>query len=176
MALISRDERAYSLYKDYFPKAHNGIDCGFFLAEAFKPCRLKTEEFVIFSFDSMKEPKIEEKRRIIRVHHKCMGKLSRKWFVHKDTLISDIPDDYFHLYANASAVYTDRVHACIAALSFDKYARIYSNSPRAVLFERVGGGEIWQKLVRIDQKQLEIEKANQISILRDIFQAVKKIY
>jgi superfamily II DNA/RNA helicase len=86
----------------------------------------------------------------------------------ESVLISDIPDDYLNLYANAYAVYTDRVHACIATLSFGNLARLYSSSHRNSLFEKVGAEEIEKRLVKLDQDRLNIEKEKHLSFLREI--------
>jgi hypothetical protein len=93
--------------------------------------------------------------------------VTNRYFRHKDTLISDIPDDYLNLYANAYATYSDRIHACIATLSFGNLAKLYSTTHRASAFERVGVGEIKKKLVKLDQDKLNIEKEKQISFLRE---------
>jgi len=191
---ISRDEIAYNNYKDYFPKSYNGIDCAFFLSNSFIPAKLLIEDYVVYNFDRIKEPKIENKknRKIIRTHHSCfeffpnvftnrgitLNLRTRRPFIkilkhnmkHKDTLISDILDDYLILYANAYATYSDRVHACIATLSFGNFARLFSTPPSARLFERVRAGEITEKLVKLDQNKMVVEKEEQISFLREIFE------
>ena len=167
---ISRDEAAFESYKDLSPLSYNGIDCAFFLKEAFLPAPLRTKEYVVYNFDSMREPRIESDKKVIRTHH-SIDKSGRsiKYSIKRDTLISDIPDDYLNLYAHAHAVYSDRVHACIAALSFGNSARLYSTTPRAYLFERVGAGEIKDKLVKLDGDRLRLEKEKQIEFLRRIF-------
>ena len=195
---ISRDEISYNNYKDCFPNSYNGIDCAFFLSEAFNPASLKIKDYVVYNFDSIEEPKIEEhNKKIIRAHHSCFRlfpttvtnreailtigarkpfikiikhNVTNRYFRHKDTLISDIPDDYLNLYANAYATYSDRIHACIATLSFGNLAKLYSTTHRASAFERVGAGEIKKKLVKLDQDKLNIEKEKQISFLREIFE------
>lgn len=195
---ISRDEISYNNYRDCSPKSYNGIDCAFFLSEAFNPAHLTIEDYVVYNFDSMEEPKIEEhNKKIIMAHHSYFQlfptiatnketiltigtrfpfikiikyNASRRYFKHKGTLISDIPDDYLNLYANAYATYSDRVHACIATLSFGNFARLYSTTQRASVFERVGAGEIKEKLVKLDQDKINIDKEKQISFLREIFE------
>lgn len=85
-------------------------------------------------------------------------------------LVSDIPDDYLNLYANASAVYSDRVHACVAALSFGKAARLYSTSPRAALFDRLGVGGIRTALVTLSSQRLDLERRGHIAFLRSVLE------
>jgi hypothetical protein len=134
---ISRDETTFENFKDCFSKSYNGIDCAFFLSNSFKNVPLTIKDYVVYSFDSMKEPIIENTHKIIRTRHTIrdfssvqptnflafgtrkpfvsIGKrasiLKRANFESKEVLISDIPDDYLNLYANAYAVYSDRVHA-----------------------------------------------------------------
>jgi hypothetical protein len=167
--LVSRDTVSHDNFKDCCPKTYNGVDCAFFLAEAFKPASLTIKDYVVYAFDAIKEPRIENEKRIIRVHHEYFKKLPKKWLKHQDTLISDIPEDYLNLYANAYATYSDRVHACIAALSFGNFARLYSKTERALLFDRVGLGQIQEKLTQVDMKKLKDDKEKQIAFLREIF-------
>ncbi len=194
-AFISRDTYTYENFKNFFPKAYNGIDCAFFLSDAFNPASLMVKDYVVYTFDSIKEPKIQNSKRIIRAHHSCNrlfplafgnGRIALTFGTEKPfvairtnygygkpeldnscVLISDIPDDYLHLYANAYAVYADRVHACIAALSFGNLARLYSSTPRSHLFERVGAGEITKRPVKLDLKKLAAEKEKQIIFLKE---------
>ena len=180
---ISRDETAFRAYKDCAAKAYNGIDCAFFLAEAFKPAQLRLDAYDVFTFDSMKAPVIQTDKRIIRAHHAGDRSVMNNILTRNENndktktlrgfrsnaplvLASDIPDDYLHIYANAAAVYSDRVHACVAALAFGKPARLYSSSPRAVLFERLGAKDILNTVVRVDQQKLAFEKEQQLSFLK----------
>jgi len=194
---ISRDEVTYNNYKDCFPRSHNGIDCAFFLSKVFNPAPLKIKDYVVYNFDHMEEPKIEEhNKKIIRTHHSCYKffpktytaggihlflstrmpfikiikhNTNNRYFKYKDTLISDITDDYLNLYANSYSVYSDRVHACIATLSFGKSARLYSSTPRSYIFDRVGCGEIRDKLVKLDMDKLNIEQEKHIAFLGELF-------
>jgi hypothetical protein len=194
---ISRDETTFENFKDCFSKSYNGIDCAFFLSNAFKHAPLAIKDYVVYTFCSMKEPKIENTRKIIRVNHhygnfhhfystnttnilafgtkkpyirigKDANKLNRATFESKELMISDIPDDYLNLYANAYAVYSDMMHACIATLSFGNFARYYRNTPRFRVLQRVGAGEIRKKLVKLDQDKINREKENQLSFLREV--------
>jgi len=191
---ISRDRFAYQSYKDCCSNSFDGIDCAFFLPEAFHPAPLSFEEFVVFNFDYIKEPDIPvNNKRIIRSHHDSyryfpdsiranstfLGfdrkipfmHISSPWsgginFKHSDVLISDLPDDYLNLYANASAVYSDRVHTCVATLAFGNLARLYTDTRRATLFERVGITGIKDKLEKLDLETLKTDKDSQISFLK----------
>lgn len=197
---ISRDEESFRHFKDLFPQAYSGIDCAFFLGDSFKKLPLVTKSFVTYCFDALPEPNIDQPNpNIIRPHHECtevlhkpgttcrfLFALTKKWpFIHRvkftnkhdrylseqNVLISDIPDDYLHLYANASATHSDRVHACIATLAFGNAARLYSKTPRAHLFDRVGASAVRERLVRLDMEKLKDEKNRQIQTLKNIFES-----
>jgi hypothetical protein len=180
---VSRDEVSYEKYKDCFPRSHNGIDCAFFLSESFKPASLHLRDYVIFNFDSMPEPAIEiGNRKVIRTSHSCtayvperrshrLAPFKRTPRIRKtDILMSDIPDDYLNLYANASVVYTDRVHASIATLAFGNGVRLYSTTPRAYLFEKVGAGDIRHSIVKLNRDLIQSEKEQHLSFLRRLFE------
>jgi hypothetical protein len=194
---ISRDEYTFESFKDCFGKSYNRIDYDFFLSDAFKSAPFRINDYSVYTFDSIKEPQIENKRKIIRAHHSCSSFFStpeenlfyinrhkrvariakragflslteRVELLTPNTLISDMPEDYLNLYANCYSVYSDRVHACVAALSFGKYARLYSTSPRGALFGRVGADKINQRLVKLDLERLDREKRLQLSFLSSI--------
>lgn len=94
-----------------------------------------------------------------------------KYYHRENMMISDVPEDYLHLFANTHSTYSDRVHACIPTLSFGNWARLYTKSPRAYLFDRAGVGEVKNKLVKLDQEKMRKEKEDQIAYLRSIFQS-----
>ena len=191
-ALISRDEKAFKNYCDLVEHSYNGIDCAFFLNDAFIPAKLDLSEYVVFSFDNMAEPNIEleVKEKIIRTHHAPWRFLSNQIFsktdlkiflgsikhhqrniIKKNDMLSDLPDDYLNLYANCKATYSDRVHACVAALSFGNSARLYSKSARSFLLDRIGLSSIRDNLVSLDRKQIEKEKKKQIDFLNEILKS-----
>jgi hypothetical protein len=195
---IARDKESYENYKDLFPVSYCGIDCAFFLGDFFQKLPLSIKDFVVYNFDRVSEPVIDQpNKNIIRTHHSCTEVLAppginrtylfallprwpfiervrfnnpRTRFLSQDnTMISDMPEDYLHLYANVSAVYTERVHACISTLSFGNAARLYSKSPRTYLFDRLGASAIHERLIKLDMEMLKKEKQKQLSALTDIF-------
>ena len=178
------------------------MDCVFFFGDCFKRLPLVGGAFVTYCFDDMPEPEIAHApATVIRPHHACTDVLQRRntngrwvftlakrwpfiqrvapdprperYLSEENILISDIPDDYLHLYANTSATYSDRVHACIATLAFGNAARLFLSTPRAHLFDRVGAGDITQRLVRLDMDRLRAEKARQVDALRAILEEVE---
>jgi len=152
---------------------------------------------VVYNFNKITEPEIENSERIIRTSHflipsypapthttnllaigpqkpfikigkrsnSCKPKLESK-----EIFVSDFPDDYFHLYANGSAVYSNMIHPCIATLSLGNYARIYSTDPRVSLLDRAGIGEIRKNLLNWTLIKLNMKKENQLSFLREILE------
>ena len=196
--MMTRDRESFKHFKDLAPHSYDGVDCAFFVREAFKPAKLTLKDFVVYNFDEGDEPNDIEPhgKTILRTQHACFEVLpnsfvrgrqtyfrDKKWpFLHRNNravkryygrenmMISDVPEDYLHLFANTSATYSDRVHACIPTLSFGNRAKLYTKSPRAYLFDRAGVGEVKQKLVTLDQQKMDAEKKSQIAFLKELFQ------
>lgn len=181
--MISRDLASFENYENFSSESYSGIDCAFFLPEAFSPAKLLLGNYVVSTFDDSEEPELEEKCRIIRAHHSISELLSpcrvlntriggafrvkkEKSLEERGLVVSDLPSDYLNLYANADAVYTDRVHAAIAALAFGKLAKLYSKSPRTQLFESVGASAVTKKLTSLDTDELKTLKIEQVKVLR----------
>lgn len=185
-ALITRDSMAYDAYSKYFSSSHSGIDCGFFVNEYYRPPKSK-KTYMIATFDSSKEPKIISEYPIIRAYHEPLNysyiqnvalriaiesaenilktsasKISKK----NKVLISDVITDYLFLYSNAKEVHSDRVHACVAALSYGNRAKLYSNSPRSALFEKLLEEDITKKVVSLPEEKLNEEKSKQVRALK----------
>lgn len=190
-AFISRDEQSFENYKNLAENSFNGIDCGFFINDYFAPAQLALPEYVILNFDSIPEPKLcVNDKLVIRLHHSCCGipkmllgaslkgrlvgvsllkdTLLLKRFDKPNTLISDLPYDYLNLYANTEETHSDRVHACVATLSFGHPCKLYTKSPRASLLDRIGATTIKDKLTHPDTDKIEKEKKKQIKFLSEI--------
>lgn len=183
---ISRDEKCFNHYGEIFKSSYNGIDSAFFLNSAFKPLKLNSEEYSIFCFDGMSEPNIRIKEKVVRTHHAPWKVLSNNFFSKKDLMIfaeslknsqrdlikktdmiSDLPEDYLNLYANCKNTYSDRIHACVASLAFGNSAKLYSNSNRSFLFDRIRLSKIRNELVKLNQRALNKEKKMQIKFISD---------
>ena len=175
-AFISRDEETFKNYEDLAEHSYNGIDCGFFLKDYFKPARLDLPRYIVLNFDNRPEPNLDELdfndyELIIRTHHQSsseLEKIHKDYFDRPNTLISDQPDDYLNLYANTEATFSDRVHNCVATFSFGRPCRLYSKTQRALLFDRIGAGAIRTKLTYPDTKKIENEKRKQVKFLSDL--------
>lgn len=96
--------------------------------------------------------------KIIRTCHKCNPFPKKSLYTKKGIFISDIPYSYLNIYANADVVFSDRVHACVVSLAYGKHAMLFSNSPRACLFDKFNINDLKKKPVKIDLNKLEIEK------------------
>ena len=180
-AFISRDEKSFESFEDLAEHSYNGIDCAFFVCDAFKPPTLNVPPYVVLNFDKRPEPSkeelgIENKKQIIRVHHSIWHnfaftdyfKMRKEYYFKENVMISEIPYDYLTIYANADATYSDRVHACVVSLAYGTPARLFSNTPRAYLLERIGAGKILHELTKPDKNKIKKEKEKQIIFLREV--------
>lgn len=90
----------------------------FFISDYFKTTELSLGNFDVHTFDKIIDSiKSNKNNLIIRTHHSPWY-AHRKYLKENNTLISECPDNYLNLYANAAVMYSDRVHACVAVLAF----------------------------------------------------------
>jgi len=186
VAYIARDERAYDNFKDISDFSYLGIDNAFFLADCFTPARLDTrgKKLGVKTFDLTSNRNVDFPKdyMVVSLRHRLMDVDSIKYafrhgkntfsIVGETDLISDFPDDYLHIYGNAAQTHSDRVHACVATLSFGGAARYYDKSDRSWLFERVNCGRIRNELAVLDQHYIRDEKVKQIQYLHAILQKI----
>jgi len=167
IGLITRDRETYSLYKNEANNTFDGIDCGFFVYKEFSPMRLRIPNYVVSTFDKIPEPKIDLMgRTLIRSHHTCWRPIPTNYVNQESTLISDLPEDYLNLYANADEVHSDRVHACVAALAYGRPARFYNTTPRASLFKSLEIDDINRKLITIEPELILEKQSKQLNYLK----------
>ncbi|WP_407282789.1 polysaccharide pyruvyl transferase family protein [Methanolobus sp. WCC1] len=113
-----------------------------------------------------KYPSNVEEYMLVRTIHKVVSVSKRQAFIKPNTFLSDIPYTYLNIYANSSATFSDRVHACVATLSYGNPAMLFSNTKRARLFERFTDlNDIYEKPVSINKATLETEKEMQLEFL-----------
>lgn len=180
-AFISRDKISFESFKDIAEHSYNGIDCAFFLSDYYKPLCLDIPPYIVLNFDRQIEPDmldedLGETKKILRTHHsfwhnfkpKNYPKMQKYYYQKQNTMISEIPHDYLNIYANTIATYSDRVHACVASFSYGRPARLFSSSPRSLLFDRIGANDITKKLVQPDLRTLRKEKEQQTAFLSEI--------
>jgi len=176
-AFISRDEKTFESYHDLAEHSYNGIGCAFFINDYFAPIKMDLPEYVILNFDKMSEPKLNIiNKLVIRMHHwspyyKGFRNIPKRYFTQPNTLISDSPDDYLALYSNTSTTFSDRVHACVATLSFGRPCRLFIGEDavtRAALFKKVGANTIGSRITYPNTEMIDKEKEKQVRFLSDI--------
>lgn len=184
-AIITRDSLAFKYYKDLANFSYDGIDCGFFVNQyPIKKIEIDLPSYIVLNFDSIfyganivniekeLEQELSEQYMIVKTSHTIDPKMASltvsKYPNKSNTLISDSPFDYLILYAHTKGTYTDRVHACVATLSFGNPCRLYAETARAELLRRIGLGDINRKLVSPDVTRIETEQEKQVRFLSDI--------
>ncbi|MGZ0015669.1 polysaccharide pyruvyl transferase family protein [Yeosuana sp. AK3] len=183
IGLIARDEKAYNNFGEHAKIAYCGIDNAFFLNNAFTPAKLNIEPYIINTFDLTYPREIkEETKKIIKLSHRLLDIDSFRLFLKRRfkafktvstyDFVSDYPDDYLNLYANADTTYSDRVHACVATLIFGGKTQYYDKSDRSYLFDRVKLSDIRNKPVSLDMEFIEIEKQKQLETIIKVFKQV----
>jgi hypothetical protein len=107
-------------------------------------------------------------KRIIRTDHRFNPLLLGKAYKGPNSFVSDIPWPYLDIYSQASCVFSNRVHACVAALTYGKPAMLFYKTPRARLLQRVGANNITQKPCTIPIERLEREKRAMLDFLQQV--------
>ena len=179
---ISRDRKALQNFQNFAGESYDGIDNAFYLNDCFEPIELDIEPYIIKTFDLTHDREIqaEEKYKVLQLTHRLLDVDSIKsLFLHGINafklvnnyhMVSDYPDDYLHLYANTQATYSDRVHACVATLSFGGQAKYYDDSDRSFLFDRLNLEAIREELTSIDNSYIEKEKNEQLAFLKEFIE------
>jgi hypothetical protein len=75
---------------------------------------------------------------IVRPDHRYNPHISWKIYQGPNGVVSDEPFTYCAVYAGSALTLSDRVHACVATLAYEKPAMLFTESPRAHLFDRIG--------------------------------------
>lgn len=113
-----------------------------------------------------KYPEYLGNKLIVRTDHRFNPMVLRKAYAGPNSFASDVPYTYLDLYGNAEATFSNRVHACVATLSYGRPALLFSTSPRAYLLDRLGATRIRSELTAIDTQQLAEEKDRMLRFLR----------
>jgi hypothetical protein len=157
---------------------YSGIDNAFFLADFFVPAQLSVEKLGVKSFDLTFNRSIyfPKDMKVITLGHRLLDVDSIKYFFKhgfntykiekKYDMISDYPDDFLPIYGNSKITHSDRVHACVATLSFGGQAQYYDTSDRSYLFEWVKLIAIKNSLVKLDQNFIAIEKEKHLQFIK----------
>jgi hypothetical protein len=103
---------------------------------------------------------------VVRPEHRFNPHITWKIYRQPNAVASDEPFTYFTVYAGSSLTLSDRVHACVATLAYGKPAMLFTPSPRARLFERLGLGTIREKPVTLNLDYLERERQAELQFLK----------
>lgn len=95
---------------------------------------------------------------IIRTEHRFFPHITNKIYKNPNSTASDEPWTYLNIYSNASFTLSDRVHACVATLSYGNSAMLFTPSPRKALFDRLKLSNISNELVKLDADYLKNEQ------------------
>lgn len=128
--------------------------------------RSKVQAYLGHLLDRRDLPETLNNKLILRPEHRYNPHMTYKIYQHKNALASDEPWTYFSIYANSTLTLADRVHACVATLAYGNPAMLFTPSPRAALFERVGCGDIKKHPVILDLEYLEEERMKQLEWLK----------
>lgn len=177
-AIISRDERTYEALNGIAEHTYNGIDCGFFVNNLHDPMAMR-EKYIAVNFDKRGEPPLSNTDlTVVRPHHSfwypwgitTYPKMLNQYYDRENVFVSDVPHEYLDIYAGSTVTHSDRVHACVATLAFGSPARLYVDTPRSYLLDRVGYGSITEEVVEPNPSLIEEEKKSQIEFLKTILQ------
>jgi hypothetical protein len=126
----------------------------------------KVQAYLGHLLDRRKLPGELNGRAVIRPEHRTNPHMTYKIYQHPNAICSDEPWTYFTVYANSALTLADRVHACVATLAYGNPAMLFTPSPRAALFARVGCAAIKEKPVKLNLDWLEEERENEVAWLR----------
>jgi hypothetical protein len=109
--------------------------------------------------------------RVLRTDHRYNPFLPAKSYRLPMSYAGDIPHSYLNIYANAKLTISNRVHACVATVSYGNPAMLFTRSPRAYLLKRLGLETIKEEPNRVDLAWLRREKTALIGWLAEKLRA-----
>lgn len=168
IGFISRDHETFNLYKEKVPDCYTGIDCAFFVSDAYDPRGFSKKDYVVSSFNNIGEP-AEIKSigfDVIRPQHMFYHASFDEGI--ENLFISDAPYDYLSLYANAREIHTDLVHATIVSLAYDKPVKYYHDSKRSSAFETIGALRDSSGYVSVSREVLKSKKSEMIDVVKQL--------
>lgn len=127
----------------------------------------KAQAYFGHLIDRRKLPKELVGHMVIRPEQRVNPHMTHKIYQHANAIATDEPWTYFTIYANTKLTLADRVHACVATLAYGNPAMLFTPSPRAKLFERLGLNDIKKKPVSLDMDYLEMERQAELDFLKD---------
>lgn len=133
--------------------------------------RSKVQAYVGHAIDRRKLPATLNGKTVVRPEHRVNPHIGYKIYQHSNAVASDEPWTYLTVYANAQLTLADRVHACVATLAYGGSAMLFTPSPRAALFDRIGATDIRRKPTSVGLDVLEAEREKQVAWLSSNLQA-----
>lgn len=112
-------------------------------------------------------------RLIIRPQHGLIDVSATQIFCKPNTFISEQAMPYVNLYAGSDYTVSDRVHSCVATLSFGSPARLITKTGRASLFDRVNLSDIRDRFVTLDMDMLDREYEDYMHFLKTLVSDLK---
>lgn len=125
--------------------------------------------YAISVFPAPDRPTNIGKYTVIRTDHRFTPMMKNKVFRYSNSFVSDIPDSYLDIYANAQLTLSDRIHACVMTLAYGNSAMLFSKTNRSKLLDRVGAADITKAPVKLDMEILNEEKESLINWLKKQF-------
>ncbi len=111
---------------------------------------------------------------VLRPEHRTAPFVGWKVFKRPGSVASDEPFTYLTTYAHAELTLSDRVHACVAAIAYGRPAMLFTSTPRAHLFDRVGLEGIREAPVCLPEARRVAERDALVSFLREAFAAISR--
>ena len=163
--ITTRDDEVYEFYKDVAPCV-KAIDCAFWSVDSFDPRGFENRNYEVVAFNRTAEPEeLKMRMDVVRPWH--MQYIFRKEYGNETIFISDTPYDYLTLYANASKVYTDLVHATIVSLMYGTPVKFWKNGERYRAFYAI-------KNLKDEEGFLSVPEQSLIKQKEQLVQEMKK--
>ncbi|ADE55003.1 polysaccharide pyruvyl transferase family protein [Coraliomargarita akajimensis] len=127
----------------------------------------KKQSYLGALLDRRKLPESIGEYTVVRPEHRFNPHINWKIYKQPNAVCSDEPFTYLTVYAGSSLTITDRVHACVATLAYGNPAILYKHSPRGQLFDRLGLGDVGERVRTLDPKLLEQEQEAELAFLKE---------
>lgn len=126
----------------------------------------KAHAYVGHFTDLREYPEIVGNRLVLRPEHRSNPHIPAKIYRGPNSFAWDEPYTYLTAYANSELTISDRVHACVATLTYGGEAMLHNPiTKRHALFAAVDAGEIAERPVSIDLDFIDHMYADTINFL-----------
>jgi len=105
---------------------------------------------------------------IVRTDHQVNPIIIRRLFRGPNAFAADIPYSYLNIYAQSELTLTDRIHAALVTMAYDRPAMLFTKSGRARIIERMGGDKVVKEPTCLDMSKMAREKKGMIDFLRSV--------